>query len=181
MLIDEWRKFKGWKVLEFFLDTGKEIHVKKLARVLNISSQTASYYLKFYKKAGVLKERKEANLLLYSLLDNALTRQLKVLYILDQIYPIVLRFAKKASVTSVVLYGSHASGTYSKESDIDLLVISQKKTLDLNDFKMLEKKVGKEVKVQIFSLGEWRSLKRKSDYFAQSVLSKHILLYGAEI
>lgn len=181
MLIEKWRKFRGWKVLEFFLKTEKEIHVKKLARELKISPQTASYYLKFYKKVGILKERKEANLLLYSLLDNVLTRQLKIFYILDQIYPFILKFANKNNLTSIALYGSHASGTYDKSSDIDLLIISQQKTLNLDELKNLERKIRKEVKIQVFSLGEWRNLKRKGNSFVESVLSKHILLYGAEI
>ena len=43
------------------------------------------------------------------------------------------------------------------------------------------KKMKKEVKIQVFSLGEWRNLKRKPNAFVRSVLSKHILLYGAEI
>ena len=181
MIVEEWRKFRGWKVLEFFLKTGEEIHVKKLARELNISPQTATYYLKFYKRANILKERKEANLLLYSLQDNALTRLLKIFYILDQIYPFILRFGSKNNVISVALYGSHALGTFDKNSDIDLLIISQKKTLNLDELKKLERKIGKEVKIQVFSFGEWRNLKRKANAFVQSVLSKHILLYGAEI
>lgn len=176
-----WRKFRGWKVLEFFLKTGREIHVRELARELGISPQTANHYLKFYKKANILKERKEANLLLYSLLDNALTRQLKIFYILDNIYPSTLRFAKKNNVTSIVLYGSHASGIYDEHSDIDLLIISQQKTLNLDELKELERKIKKEIKIQVFSVGEWRNLKRRKNTFVQSVLSKHILLYGAEI
>jgi len=181
VIIEEWRKFRGWSVLEFFLKTGREIHVKKLARELNISPQTATYYLKFYKRVGILKERKEANLLLYSLEGNPLTRQLKIFCILDQIYPFILRFAGKNMVTSIVLYGSHASGTFDETSDIDLLLISQKKALNLSELKKLEKRIGKEVRVQVFSLGEWRNLKRRTNAFIRSVLSKHILLYGAEI
>jgi len=181
MITEEWRKFKGWEVLEFFLRSGKEIHVKGLAKELKISPQTANHYLKFYKKVGVLKEIKKGNLLLYSLLDNTLTRQLKVFYIVDIVFPFILKFAEENKVTSVVLYGSHASGTYDRFSDIDLLVISQQKNLELVTLKNLERKTGKEVKIHVFTLGEWRNLKRKRDSFAQSVLSNYILIYGAEI
>ncbi len=181
MLVEEWRKFKGWEVLEFFLKTGREIHVKKLARELKISPQTANYYLKYYKRAGVLRERKEANLLLYSLLDNALTRQLKIFYIIDLVYPFIIKFANKNNITSIFLYGSHALGTYDEKSDIDLLIISQQRKLDIGELKKLEKKIRKEVKIQVFSLGEWRNLKRKDNSFVKSVLSKQILLYGAGV
>ena len=181
MITEEWRKFKGWYVLEFFLKTNKEVYIKGLAKELKISPQTASYYMKFYKKVGILKERKEANILLYSLSDNVLTRQLKIFYILDIIYPFIIKFAKENNVVSVILYGSHASGTYDKNSDIDLIVISQQKELKLDELKKLERKIRKEVKIQVFSIGEWRNFKRTKNAFVQSVLSKSILLYGSEI
>ncbi len=181
MIIKEWKKFKGWIVIEYFLKTSKEIHVKELARQLKISPQTANHYLKFYTKEKILKERKEGNLLLYSLADNCLTRQLKIFYILDILFEFSRSFVKENNITSFILYGSHASGTYDENSDIDLLIISQQKKLNLNKVKALEKKMGKEVKIQVFSLGEWRNLKRKKDRFAQSVLLNHILLYGAKI
>jgi len=181
MIIEEWRKFRGWLVLEFFLKTGKEVHVKKLARELKISPQTASYYLKFYKKVGILKERKEGNLLLYSLANSPLIRYLKIFYILDVLHPFVLNFFRENEITSLALYGSHASGVYDKNSDIDLLVISQQKSLKLDELKKLEREVGKEVRIQVFSIGEWRRLRRKKDKFALSVLKNYILLYGAEI
>lgn len=181
MITKEWKKFRGWKVLEFFLKANKEVYVKELARKLKISSQTANYYLKFYKKVGVLLERKEGNLLLYSLTNSPLVRQLKVFYILDMILPFALNFCKDNNITDLVLYGSHASGTYDSKSDIDLLVISQQKNLKLNEIKKLERETDKEVKIQVFSLGQWRNLKRRGDRFAKSLLSNHILLYGAEI
>lgn len=181
MIIEEWKKFKGWCVLEFFLRTGKEIYVKKLSRELRISPYTANYYLKFYKKARILEERREGNLLLYSLADNCLTRQLKIFYILDFLYPFALKFCKENIVTSLALYGSHASGTYDNKSDIDLLVISQQKNLNLDEIKKLEKNTNKEAKVQVFTIGKWRNLKRKRDKFVLSVLKNHVLLCGAEI
>lgn len=181
MIIKEWKKFRGWQVLEFFLKTGEEIYVKKLAKELKISPQTANYYLKFYKKEGILKERKQGNLLLYSLTDNCLTRHLKIFYILNFLYPFALKFCRENKITTLVLYGSHASGTYDKNSDIDLLVISQQKNLRLDEVKKLEREISKEVKIQIFSIGEWRLFKRRKDKFALSVLKNHILLYGAEI
>jgi len=181
MITNEWKKFKGWVILSFFLKTNKEIHVKELARQLKVSPQTANYYLKFYKKEGILKERRKGNLLLYSLMDNSLTRQLKIVYILDILFDFSKNFCKENNITSLVLYGSHASGTYDENSDIDLLVISQNKKLKLEEIKRLEKRLKKEVKIEVFSLGEWRSLKNKKDKFIQSLLSNYILLYGAEI
>ena len=82
MITEKWQKFKSWVVLEYFLKTSGEIHIKELTRKLNINSQTASYYLKYYTKENVLEEKRKGNLLLYSLSDNCLTRQLKVFYMI---------------------------------------------------------------------------------------------------
>ena len=181
MLSEEWRKFKGWKILEYFLNHSGEIHVKKLARILKISPYTASYYLKLYQKMGIFKKRKKGNLILYSLADNCVTRHLKIFYILDIIYPFIKKFSAKNNVISVILYGSHASGTYDAKSDIDLIIISQRKDLDLSEIKKIERKTGKEVKIHVFTLGEWRRLKRKNDEFVKSVIFNHILVHGAEV
>ena len=79
------------------------------------------------------------------------------------------------------MYGSHASGTYDRKSDIDILVISQQRKLNLDEIKKLEKKIGREIKIHSFSIGDWMRLKRRSDNFVMSVLKNHILLCGAEI
>ena len=97
------------------------------------------------------------------------------------LYDFLKRFVKKNNIIGLVLYGSHASGTYDGKSDIDLLVISQQKKLKLDEVKNLERKTRKEVKIQVFSLGEWRDLKRKKDPFVEAVLLNHILLYGPKI
>ena len=181
MITEEWKKFKGWYVLEYFLKTQKEVYVKELSRILNVSPGTANYYLRFYRNKGILNERKKGNLLLYSLTDNVLTRQLKIFYILDRMYPFVLEFFKQNSITSIILYGSAASGIYDIHSDVDILIISQQKELNLQIIKDLEEKLNREVKIHVFSLGEWRRLKKKRNKFALSVLNNHILLKGAEI
>ncbi len=180
MITEEWQKFRGWSVLEFFLKNDREVYVKELSRELKISPHTANYYLKFYKNAGILTERKKGNLTLYTLSDNSLVRELKRFYIIDQIISAAPRLCANKAI-SVALYGSCASGTYDKSSDIDMLVISQSKDINLNMLKSIEEKTGKEVKVEVLRLGEWRRLKRKKDKFAKSIISNHVLLCGAEI
>jgi hypothetical protein len=181
MIFDEWRKFRGWLVLEYFLRTCREVHVKELARELNISPYTASYYLRFYGKEGILSEKRKGNLALYSLSDNSLVRNLKKFYIVGKIYPIFKRLCKKKGVISAAIYGSYASGTYDEYSDIDLLLISQEKQSFKDIIKKLENITDREVNITIFSVGEWRKLKRNKNDFAMAVISNHILLCGAEL
>jgi predicted nucleotidyltransferase len=182
MLTEEWKKFKGWLTLEFFLRTNGKIHVRGLAKNLKISPRTAQLYLQLYEKSKILKKEKVGNIILYSLSENPLVFEFKKLYSLINFMPYVEKFTERnPEINTVALYGSHASGRDDNKSDMDLLIISQTKKLDLEPIRDLEKKSLKEVKIQIFSIGEWKNLVTKNDLFALSVLRNHTVLYGASL
>ncbi len=176
-----WKNFRGWKVLELFLKTEGEFHVREVARRLKISSQTASRYLKLYESLKVLEKQKKANAVMYSLADNAAVRALKTFYIVDFIYPAVMEFVKINKPVSVALFGSCASGTYDRSSDIDLLVISTRKKMNVEPLKKAEKELDREISITLISPGKWKKIKEVGDEFSKSVIKKHILLYGAEL
>ena len=182
MLLDVWRGFKGWSVIEFFLKEDKRIHVKGLSRELKVSPRTAQVYLQLYEKLGLLKSERVGNLKLYGLVSNSLTHELKRLYFIALIMPHIEKFVKSnGSISTLVLYGSYATGEYDKSSDVDILAISSKKELNLDAAKALETRLGKEVKIEVFNFAEWRQLEVKKDLFYYSVIKNHILLHGAKI
>ncbi len=81
-MLSEWRKFKGWCVLEFFLSKPEnKIHIKRLARELNISPQTSNRYLRLYEAEGLLISETAGNVVQFYL-DNEhpLVKDLKRLY-----------------------------------------------------------------------------------------------------
>lgn len=180
MLLEEWRKFKGWAVLEFFLSEQRKIHLKGLAKELKISPRTAQTYLQLYEKEGILLRENIGNLTLYSLINNTVTYELRRAYILLRIRPYMAEFVTdNPTITSLLLYGSTARGDYDKSSDIDLLVISGTKSPNLKQIKAAEAEIGKELKLEILTLGELRKLAEKKDKFYLSVLKNNIVLYGA--
>jgi predicted nucleotidyltransferase len=180
MILEEWRKFKGWDVLEFFLRTQKKIHLKGLAKELGVSPRTAQVYLHLYNKEGILEKESIGNLNLYQLKSCTLTRELKRLYILFKITNPLNQFVKdNPSITSLILYGSSAKGEYDNESDVDLLVVSNKKELNLSKIKKLEAELQREVKMEILSIGEIRKLAERPNNFYKSVSKNNIQLYGA--
>ncbi|HUB92581.1 MAG TPA: nucleotidyltransferase domain-containing protein [Candidatus Saccharimonadales bacterium] len=182
MLFDEWRKFKGWIVLEFFLAKDERIHLKGLSRRLKISPQTAQIYLGAYEQDQILEKEKLGNMTLYKLATNFKTMELKRLYFLLMIEKYINSFIRDNSeITSLVLYGSHADGSYDKSSDIDVLIVSQEKKLELRSLRLLEEKIGKEVKTETFSIGEIRAMAGKQSNFYLSLLRNNILLYGAKL
>ncbi|MGI0141420.1 MAG: nucleotidyltransferase domain-containing protein [Candidatus Micrarchaeales archaeon] len=180
MLLEEWSKFKGWTILEFFLANDAKIHLKGLARKLKVSPRTAQIYLKLYKHEGILQSESIGNMILYSISDTFITREFKKAYFLMSVKKHISTFLNdNKGLTSLVLYGSHAGGRYDNKSDIDFLAISQRKPLDLKALKEMESKSGKEVRIEVYSVGEWRKME-KSDFYI-SVLKNNVLLYGAEI
>lgn len=181
-MLNQWRKFKGWSVLEFFLKNNERIHVKGLSRNLEISPRTAQTYLHLYEKNEILKKEKVGNIVLYSLNETPIVFELKRFYSVINFLPLIDEFVEKnPEINVVALYGSHASGKDDIKSDIDFLVISQSKKLNLDHMKKLERSFGKEVKIQVFSIGEWKNLLNKNDSFALTVLKNHILLYGSSL
>jgi predicted nucleotidyltransferase len=177
-----WGKFRGWLVLEFFLETGRRIHVNGLAKRLKISVSTVHSYLLEYEKQGVLEKECTANIVSYRVKETPLTLELKKTFFISKVLPFVAKFMNENPfVTTLALFGSHAKGTFDEKSDIDLLAISPQKNPNLASLKQLEEKTGKETKIQVFSIAEWKNLLRKNDSFALAVIRNNILLFGDQL
>ena len=174
-----WNKFRGWEILEFFLEGNGKIHVNGLAKELKISKGTAQEYLTNYEKQGLLEKERIANLVNYKLIDTPLTIELRKTYFISKIIPHIKYFLSENKVISTLaMYGSHAKGSYDSKSDIDLLILSQDKRINLDSLKKIEEKLGKEIKTQVFNLREWRNLLDKKDNFAIAIVKNNILLFG---
>ncbi|NOZ80949.1 MAG: HEPN domain-containing protein [DPANN group archaeon] len=108
-------------------------------------------------------ERKQANLRIFRANNsNPAYRHLKIAENLQNIQESGLVPHLKETipaVTSIVLFGSVATGTDNQESDIDLVIIGKKKAIDCSSY---EKKLGKPINHHIFSWAAWKK-KQKQD------------------
>lgn len=184
-MISEWRKFKGWKILEFFLkNPNTSIHIKGLARTLEISPSTSGHYLKLYKYYELLKSENIANVLTFSLNnEDFLTKELKKIFILGILKEkkiIEKMLAENPEIANIVLYGTYASGEFTENSDMDFLIITQEESGKV-PFQGLDPDLMRKVEVLKMSIGEWRQLVKKADNFAKSIIKNHITLYGEDI
>lgn len=174
-----WSKFKGWKVLEFFLEKNEKIHVNGLAKRLGISPGTAQRYLTEYEKQGLLEKEKTANSITYKMKESPLSLELKKTFFLSKIAPFIQEILQENPfISKLALYGSHAKGNYDEKSDIDLLAISHQKKIELKAMKKIEAKTGKEIKIQVFTITEWKKLLGKKDSFALAIIKSNVLLSG---
>lgn len=184
-MLREFRKFKGWVILEFFLThPSTKIHFKELVRKLRVSPRTAQIYLKTFEDDGILTKERVGNLTIFSLNNELqLVRELKKAHFLLALNELGFldHFLKgNSGAVSLALYGSCAEGTYDEKSDIDFLVVKRRE-VDKRSFKELEKWAKKEVLVTCMEPVEWNRKAKEKDPFYRNVVRKHILLYGADL
>jgi|SRR3989338_618963 len=177
-MLSEWEKFRGWKVLEFFLkhpDT--RIHLKGLSRKLKISPMTAGMYLGAYQKDKILEKEKIANADFYRLNNlHPLAKSLKRAYIIS----IICKYLPAGdSISSVALFGSCAEGSYDEKSDADILIIvAAEQKIDATK---LMNASPLEVNMAVFTIPKWIEAKKRKTHFSEGVLGNHVILYGNEL
>ena len=84
----------------------------------------------------------------------------------------------RAKLDSVVLFGSYAKGTASKDSDIDILILAKNKAPIFREIKDLYAKYGREINVIILTPKELEQQKQKE--FVKEIIKNHYILYGSE-
>ncbi len=181
-MIKEFNKFIGFKILNWFVENPtKEIHIKGLARTLNISSSTSKYYCDLFTKDNILTLVKIANLNLFRLNNISFyVKELKkTLSLVALKEAIKEKIAKKA--ISIAIYGSYASGEYNENSDLDILIIGKNLDIDKDFTIKLEKKLKREIQLTIMSYPEFEKMKEISTAFVKEILSNHILIKGAKL
>src|SRR3989344_784491 len=84
----------------------------------------------------------------------------------------------RTKLYSIVLFGSYAKGTASKDSDIDILILAKNKAPIFRKIKDLYAKYGREINVIILTPKELEQQKQKE--FVKEIIKNHYILYGSE-
>ncbi len=158
----------------FFEDCYREVSVREYSREMKISPPTASKLLKEYEKQELLIRRGERGFLLFRI-----NRESKIILMLSRIYwseklkPLFDYLEKTIYSKAIVLFGSLSKLETRKESDIDILVISDiKKDSNLKQF---EKLFNREIQLFIYPSLEKINKDLKSNivnaYIARGYLS----------
>lgn len=112
------------KVLGYLLlHPKKTCYEREIARATKISYGSANHVLNYLYKKGFIKRDTKGKMCFYSIdLSNPYIRELKILYNLLLIEPLIERL--KAHSCKIVLYGSWANGADTEDSDIDLFIVT---------------------------------------------------------
>ena len=169
-----------WKLLCFLFENPyEEFYLRELARKANISIFSAKKLVDEMVKDGILVESRKGNMRYFKAnLSNLFFKHLKISFSLKRIMESgLIEYLKEniPAISSITLYGSVAKGEDDKKSDIDLLVIGQKKKIDLSRF---EKKIGREIRIIVMKWAEWRKLAGENKAFYREIIANGIALYG---
>jgi len=180
-MLEEFRKFVGYKILEYFLlNPTKKTYLKELAKILEISPRSVKIYCDIFVKDKLISKEIKGNLHLFSTNnDNFKVRELKKGIFLNILGELGIEKISD-DFTSIIIYGSHASGNFDERSDIDLLVIGNENKINKDLVVKIMKKVGKDIQLSVFSMIKWEKMKKEDDAFVKSVIKNHVLIKGVE-
>jgi len=126
-----------WKIISlFYRDAASAIHLRDIARKSKLNENSATRFLKQLEKEEILQAKKDGNLKKYTIQKNKKTFLIFTMLNMEryQRLPSITKNAieyfmktlqEKPIIT--VLFGSTAKGNYTNESDIDLLLITNRK------------------------------------------------------
>ena len=177
-------RYRDWQILRLFLQSPDQgLYTKEIARKTGIGSGTVNVFLRNIHKDNILTKEITGNTHVYRLNnEKELIKHLKIVHtLIDFEQNKLIENLQKTNDTilSIVLYGSYANGENDSKSDIDLfLLLNEKKPV--NTFlQQMEKKLKKIVTIQMMTIPEWHKLKEKDKIFYESILEKHIVLWGS--
>ncbi len=179
----------------FYKNQNQQTHLRELSRMTKMHGQSITRYLKALEKEGILKSEKKGNLKQYSLRMNKKACFTRALFDIEKFekLPDMRKSAVAAYIRKlpempvfIVLFGSTAKETYTAESDMDLLLIANRK-IQARDAEK-EADALNAVKISTFQMTYSdfiKELKLKEDNVVQSALQtgyplmNHLFYYEA--
>jgi len=181
-MLANFRKFVGFKILEYFLKYPTEkTYLKELAKKLQISPRSVKIYCDLFDKKGIIKREIKGNMHIFSTNnDNFRVREMKRTYFLNLLGEMNIENIAE-DCASIAIYGSYASGNYDEKSDIDILIIGNEKNVKRELVVDIMKKIDKEFQLNVISIIKWEKLKKNNDHFVKNIIRNHILIKGVEL
>jgi predicted nucleotidyltransferase len=133
------------KILEFLIQTpGEEYLSREIQVATKISKAGTNFALNDLVSAGFIRRKKRGKMYLYTLnFGHPIIKHLKVLKVIIFLDSLLKKIRNKSQ--KIILYGSSSRGENTKDSDIDLFVVT-------NSFQEVEKVVKNSVKGKIIQL-----------------------------
>jgi predicted nucleotidyltransferase len=170
------------KVISLFtLGYNKNLYIREVNRLLNISPRTAQLILNSLESKGVLESIFRGKIKSYFLRKNSTSKNY---LILAESYKTTLFMDKNPLVGEIIekilplisgiglIFGSYAKGTQNKESDLDIFVIGY---IENNKIREISKTYQIEINLVVYPLEKYKSVINK-DILVKEVLENHIAI-----
>lgn len=173
-------KTRASLLTELVMNESKRFHVLELSRILDIPHSMLLKEIKNLESLGIINVEKIGRLKLVGINVNLpYLKALKEIIIKtsglkDLIYE---KLSKVKGIEYCLVFGSFANGEETAESDIDVLVIGNVKTLDLSKvFKELEERVGREINYIVWSRSQLEKRAGSKSGFLSDLIRKQVII-----
>jgi predicted nucleotidyltransferase len=149
------------KVLEFFFENPmEEFHEREVMRKSKISKGSANNILNKLARLNLLVRKNKGRMVFYKLcMKNPVVKQFKILYNIFELNDFIDEIKKISD--KVILFGSCSEGTNVKESDIDVLIITEEKNSVKKYVSIFNEKNMIRISPIIVNFNEFLKLKRE--------------------
>jgi len=139
-------KYNRYKLLKVFMDSPTEsFRLRELGRLSNLAPLSVRNYLEEFENEGMIRKFVKRGIPFYQAIrDNEkfiLCKKISIFYELNE-SGLVDFLWNSLSPDAIILYGSHAKGEATEESDIDIFIIGKEREISIAEF---EKKLGKRI------------------------------------
>ena len=145
---------KEEQILKLILENSplKHWHCKEFVKKTDMTRALVNKWLKKYEKEGLIKHVKKKGKFPYFTAgkDNPIYKSKKKEFLLNKIYQsgLISHLIRLEKIKTAIIFGSAAKGDWYKNSDIDLFVYGDIKTLEKHKY---EKRLNKEIELHIFN------------------------------
>jgi len=139
---------------------------KEIAGKLDISLGGTHNALKYLSKEKIVEAEQKGNMKFYQINDeNPLVKQLKTTAVIEKLLPLINKI--KNACEEIILFGSASRGEQTRNSDIDLFILTHAPEEVKKDISKYQKKIA--VKPVIKTPNQWGELEVKEPEFYKEV------------
>ncbi len=171
------------KILKtFLLNTESTYHIRGLVRKLGEEINAIRRELKNLELFGIIKSKKQANKLVYTLnKESIFLPELRSMFLKDtqEVKLVSSVLTKIENIEGAILTQAYINGEYKNENDIDILIIGKPNLNKLNkEMEKVEKDIGKELRMAVLSPEDFEFQKKQREAFVRNILeNENVVLF----
>jgi len=163
----------------------REFYIREIKNLLKISPRTSQLILEDLENRGVLESKTKGKIKSYALKKNKLSQ--RYVMFIEQ-YKTIAFFDKNLIIKEIIekicpfikgigiIFGSHAKGTATKDSDLDIFVAGK---YNKKGIKKISEMYGVEANVKCYPLKAFEK-NLTNDILIKEILKNHIVFLGSE-